>query len=375
MEKQVHHIVAERIAEIRDSVRKAREAEIAEHALESGASVLPKLVPALTERVWKADVDAVGLVREAIEGDPSEDVASAVGLVAAMDEAGAPREVRVGAGAKQPPARQWLVPSWLPAHRLALLTGQGGEGKSRLALQLASAVAAGDTTWLPGGPPVEEGSSRRSTVFWTAEDELDEVQRRLFEMGRASDLDALHLLDGAGSGPLWAPDGTGDLGTLTVAGRWLRLYCARRDARLVVLDSVAAVYAGNENDRSQVRHFTSHWDAWARSARCTVLLIGHPPKTQADYSGSTDWHASVRSLLTLGLEADPEAKTSKDAPAPLAPCLRSVKSNYSLGRPPALWIARTNRGPWLATDFACAARTTNKPQARGFVQPGGQDYV
>ena len=42
-----------------------------------------------------------------------------------------------------PPPRRWLVEDWLPAGRVTLLAGQGGVGKSRLALQLAAGIASG----------------------------------------------------------------------------------------------------------------------------------------------------------------------------------------------------------------------------------------
>ena len=41
------------------------------------------------------------------------------------------------------PAREWLIPGWLPVGRLGMLSGRGGRGKSRLALQLAARLAAG----------------------------------------------------------------------------------------------------------------------------------------------------------------------------------------------------------------------------------------
>ena len=44
-----------------------------------------------------------------------------------------------------PPPRRWLVKDWLPAGRVTLLAGQGGIGKSRLALQLAAGIAIGVT--------------------------------------------------------------------------------------------------------------------------------------------------------------------------------------------------------------------------------------
>ena len=42
-----------------------------------------------------------------------------------------------------PTPRRWLVRDWLPAGRVALLTGPGGVGKSRLVLQLAAGIASG----------------------------------------------------------------------------------------------------------------------------------------------------------------------------------------------------------------------------------------
>ena len=41
-----------------------------------------------------------------------------------------------------PPPREWVYEGWL-GYRLTLFTGHGGKGKSRLALQLAAAVASG----------------------------------------------------------------------------------------------------------------------------------------------------------------------------------------------------------------------------------------
>ena len=53
-------------------------------------------------------------------------------------------------GHTMPQPRQWLVNESLPAGRVALLTGEGGAGKSRLALQLAAGVASGgdDREWI-----------------------------------------------------------------------------------------------------------------------------------------------------------------------------------------------------------------------------------
>ena len=42
----------------------------------------------------------------------------------------------------EPEPRSWLIDQWLPAGSVALLTGEGGAGKSRLALQLAADIVA-----------------------------------------------------------------------------------------------------------------------------------------------------------------------------------------------------------------------------------------
>ena len=46
------------------------------------------------------------------------------------------------------PPREWILSDWLPVGTVSSLYGWVGQGKSRLALQLAAAVAA-DRTGLP----------------------------------------------------------------------------------------------------------------------------------------------------------------------------------------------------------------------------------
>ena len=121
---------------------------------------------------------------------------------------------------------------------------------------------------------------------------------------------------------------------------------------------LAAAYACNENDRGLVRAFMASWDAWARDTGCTVLLIAHPPKTDAAYSGSTDWHAAARAVWTLSLyETGTGAATGKGGgkekrePAK-APRLQCLKSSYGLPPEPQ-WLERN--GNWRVAQDAHAA--------------------
>ena len=51
-----------------------------------------------------------------------------------------------------------------------------------------------------------------------------------------------------------------------------------------------------------MRAFISAFDAAAEDCGehgATVLLVGHPPKTDAKFSGSTDWRNGVRGMLLI----------------------------------------------------------------------------
>ena len=215
-----------------------------------------------------------------------------------------------------PPARRWLVQDWLPADRIAMLTGRGGAGKSQLALQLAYAIAGnmpeGDRrAWFRDGPEIPGGQG--AVAFATWEDDGDEALRRMlnnpeFDHAGAPAFEEsvdgrFHFIDLAGRGPLWTTGASHQsYGELTPVGAALRGSCQALGARLLIVDALSSAYAGNENERPAVRAFLSSWDRWARDAACVVLLIAHPPKGEGEdnhYSGSTDWRNGTRSLIVL----------------------------------------------------------------------------
>ncbi len=265
------------------------------------------------------------------------------------------------------PDREWLIPAWLPLGRLGMLSGRGGRGKSRLALQLAAGVAAdpprtgaflppattSDTGAVVGALRPLEQSHCGCVVYASWEDERDEIGRRLAglakdELGNKQDelRGRLRFVDLRGAGPLWAPAGGGHVQTvaaLTAVGRRLRATVEDMRARLLIVDSLAGAYAGDENVRALVRAFCADWDAWASAVGCTVMLVAHPPKTPSgagagtvdrDYAGSTDWHAAARWRWTLefaptGRQRDattPNGKSTQKAVEGLA--LACAKSSY-----------------------------------------------
>jgi len=103
------------------------------------------------------------------------------------------------------PVRRWHVEDMIPADTITLLNGDGGTGKSLLALQLAVAtVSAG--YW--AGKSVTQGTS----LFLSAEDDIDEIHRRLGDVAAMNDLSPVSL-GGVGVDPVpWTVHGFGGSG-------------------------------------------------------------------------------------------------------------------------------------------------------------------
>ena len=225
-----------------------------------------------------------------------------------------------------PPPRKWLVEDRIPAGRFGTLNGDAGQGKSRLTLDLCRAISAAYSSnppiWLTW--PVRA----KGAVVWASwEDENEEFARRLGTEGRADVDGGLHVVDMVELGPVWGPKVVNgrlaNVAELTGVGHKLRDLCERVEARLLVIDPLAAAFGEDENDRAKVRAFCSSWDAWARRTGTTVLSIAHLPKTNASYSGSTDWLASPRYVMMM------RPATDKEADEPGTKVLEWTKANYS----------------------------------------------
>ncbi len=222
------------------------------------------------------------------------------------------------------PPREWLVHGLVPRKTVTLFSGDGGTGKSLLALQLAVAVAA-QTAWI--GRTVNTGRA----IFLSAEDDDDELHRRLDDILRAegrgyNDLSGLTMRSLAGEDALLATDGHTAL-VRSALFEELDKRAAEEAPALIVLDTLADVYPASENDRAKVRQFVGILRGLALRQKCAVLLLSHPSlsglNSGSGTSGSTAWHNSVRSRLYLsritdnGFEPDPDARV-----------LSTKKANY-----------------------------------------------
>lgn len=220
--------------------------------------------------------------------------------------------------------REWLVQGLAPQKTVTLFSGDGGTGRSLLALQLSVSVSA-SKAWI--GKAVSEGS----VIYMSAEDEDDELHRRVDDILRAEglaydDVAGLTLRSLAGEDALLAVDSQVAL-MATELFEELDSRAADETPALIVIDTLADVYPANENDRAKVRQFIGILRGLALKRDCAVLLLGHPSLTGLSSgtgsSGSTAWNNSVRSRLYLsritdsGFEMDPDRRV-----------LTTMKANY-----------------------------------------------
>jgi RecA-family ATPase len=232
------------------------------------------------------------LLRSAAEVATAPDLERVAREILALDIVSALELLRSPA-----PRRQWLAEPWIPHRDVTMLAGDGGIGKSTIALQLGTATAIG-ALWF--GLEVLKGP----VLYVSCEDDLPEIHFRLQQIRTQEpdvELSGLHIISLAGLPTLLAiPDTKGELKPTPL---WDRLEEAleQTGARLLILDAAADLYGGNENDRGQVRTFVQMLRGLAIRRDCAVLLLAHPSvdgmKTGRGYAGSTAWNNSVRSRL------------------------------------------------------------------------------
>ena len=282
----------------------------------------------------------------------------------------------------EPTERTWLIEGLIPDNRLTLLVGEGGLGKSTIALQIAIAIAAGDEDVLPGTElPYKHG--KNSVVYMAFEEEQEEELRRIHRLGGKSVIEEignrLVYMDGAAEGEIWRPDSHGSghtstAGEATVAMHNVKAVCEERDARLVIIDTVGHAFMSNENDRGIVNEFLRHLDHWARQHRIAVMLVAHPPKSGARYSGNSTWRGTVRALLSLEMAPlIPPARPGEEGIK--SPALVLDKSNYGIPRHkfPIWWLACNPDGSYPEGKIRMLSKDAAKAMVAGNPEPRGNE--
>ena len=203
---------------------------------------------------------------------------------------------------KPVPERRWMVRDWIPHGNVTMLAGDGGIGKSLLAMQLLTCAATGKD-WLGR----ETMPCRAVGVF--CEDDADELHRRQQAINEHYGLEYGDL-----ENLLYVPR-IGQDNALMTYGKFenhgenteflQQIHNLTQDfgAQLLVLDSLHDLYTGNENNRVQARQFVQKGAELARNMDGTVVFTAHPSldglKTGSGTSGSTAWNNAARSRLYL----------------------------------------------------------------------------
>jgi RecA-family ATPase len=231
-------------------------------------------------------------------------VASAQKKFGNTDQASPPLKIVSAAtlANKPVPERVWHVPDLIPARTVTNISGDGGVGKSLLFLQLSVATVL-DRLWLDH--KVRAGG----VVYLSAEDEIDEQHRRLAKIAAAegislADLGNLQILPYAGLDAILAePVGRSNRIESTPLWHQIRQAAANLKPKLVVFDTQSDVFAGDENNRAQVRQFVGMLRGLAIENDLTAMLLSHPSLTGissgSGSSGSTGWNNAVRSRFYL----------------------------------------------------------------------------
>ena len=222
----------------------------------------------------------------------------------------------------EPEPREWVLDEWIPRGYVTGLYGPGGSGKSLLAQQLMTCLATG-ISFLG----LEVKKMKVLGIF--CEDDARELHRRQHAINNSlfvdyKDLADFNVVSRLGDDNLIMLFSRNNRGKRTPFWQQILDTGKRVGADLIIIDTLADVFAGNENERPQVRQFVQA--ALARLAQelnCAVLICAHPAKVgDSGYSGSTAWDATLRSRLYLERRDDTELASNYRY-------LSKKKSNYS----------------------------------------------
>jgi len=221
------------------------------------------------------------------------------------------------------PPRDFLVEGVIPNRNVTLLSGDGGDGKTLITLQLMASVCRG-LPWV--GAQVKQ--VKAFGLF--CEDEEDELHRRIEDISThcncgLSDLAGISLTSRVGEDNILVEFDRQDRAKPTALYHAVTEHAVAFGAQLVVLDSLHDLFGGNEIIRTQARTFIGYLRRLALAINGAVVVNAHPSasglSTGSGTSGSTAWNNAVRSRLYLTRPDDSEGDDD-------ARVLKTMKQNY-----------------------------------------------
>ena len=231
------------------------------------------------------------------------------------------------------PPRRWLIDGILARGSITLLTSDGGTGKSLLLQQLQTAIALGGD-WLGLDLPDDPVGS---FGLYCEEDE-DELHRRQADINRAYDIDMrmlgglVHYASRVGDDNILATFGYHDQIEPSAFYDQMSHKIRETDAQLIIVDTAADTFGGNENYRAQVRGYINLLRRWAMEADGGVILTAHPSNfgisQGTGISGSTAWNNSVRARVYFTRPKEDEDENGNRKEESNERILKVMKNNY-----------------------------------------------
>lgn len=272
-----------------------------------------------------------------------------------------------------------FVDRWIPHNEVTLFAGHGGSGKSYVAMSLAIHVAL-------GRPFCALDTVAAPVLFFSGEDGAQVILRRFHSLCKALSVDPaeldgkLLLLDASDIDPALHRDARGVTETKLLGA--LSELVAKRNIGLVVVDNASDTFDDDEIKRAKVRQFVRSLRSRIARPNRAVLLLAHVNKVSAiggreagkeDYSGSTAWHNSVRSRLSLNVEKDENLMVIEHQKANLGPRAKPVRMRWHDGVPLQDGTF-TDAGAAAAAEFVSAERVRANNAAKGILVLMVQDF-
>lgn len=232
--------------------------------------------------------------------------------------------------------RDWLVENFLLRRSISILNGDGGVGKSLLAMQLQVALATGQP-WI--GIPLPRDCA--VSLGFYCEDDEDELHRRFHDICRHygctwSDLEGkvLFMSRVGENNDLMRFSFKSETGTRTALFDQVESAVRMHGVEVCIFDTLADIFMGNENVRPQVRAFVTMMRRLALINNGGVIMTAHPSRAgMADgsgLSGSTGWNGSVRGRAYLTKPKTNDADIDGEEGPTNDRLLKMMKSNYGI---------------------------------------------
>ena len=193
---------------------------------------------------------------------------------------------------KDPPAIDWVWDGFLAPGTLSMLHGEGGLGKSWLALKIAEQML----TTEPGDlfdKPVHNGG----VVILDGENAENQIHSRIHYTRINTDADLNYYM---------VSDAI--LGLEEMTEQYIDYLVQTHKPRLIIIDSQRALWAGDEKEQAEAGRMLRGFARYIEHHPCAYLFIHHDNRG-GDYSGSSDINAAI-----TGCRLHLKRHTDKDKP-------------------------------------------------------------